>query len=442
MHASSLENMHECYQRHIVGSPLETAERVVVLDVGGADVNGSYRDVFAGPRFTYIGADLTAGAGVDIVIEDPNRLPFDDASVDIVVSGQMLEHCAFFWLMFAEMIRVLRPSGYLFLIAPSAGPEHRYPIDCYRFYPDAYRALARYANCDLVEVWLDERGPWRDLVGVFRRRQLPRKVPGPAAPPAFDPRKDVGRPEEEATAGDTPYLEVLASLHEALQPDSYLEIGIRHGGSLSLARCPAIGVDPAPALAAPAAEGTRVFPMTSDAFFATAAATAVPRPPDLVFIDGMHLFEYALRDFMNVERRSSPTTLVVIDDIMPNHPAQAARDRRTRAWTGDVWKLHACLRHHRPNLVLLPIDASPTGLLLVAGLDPKDRTLWDGYNPIVRQYASAPVPPPEVLQRRGALSGRHPLIGEAAALLRAARRDGAGNAVTGALRAAVARAAP
>ncbi|WP_337133804.1 class I SAM-dependent methyltransferase, partial [Staphylococcus aureus] len=90
---------------------------------------------------------------------------------------------------------------------------------------------------------------------------------------------------------------------------------------------------------------------TSDEFFFKHANEFLKQPPDLAFIDGMHLFEYALRDFINIERHSSSNTLVVIDDIYPNHPAQAERDRRTRAWTGDVWKLHAILTDYRPDLV-------------------------------------------------------------------------------------------
>lgn len=92
--------------------------------------------------------------------------------------------------------------------------------------------------------------------------------------------------------------------------------------------------------------------------------------PDLMFIDGMHLSEFTLRDFINVERWASPNTRVVIDDIFANHPVQAERRRATRVWTGEVWKLHHCLSMHRPDLLLLVLDAEPTdrptGLLLVA----------------------------------------------------------------------------
>jgi len=247
------------------------------------------------------------------VLDDPYRLPFADGSVDIVLSGQMLEHCEFFWLTFAEMMRVLKPDGYLFLIAPSAGPIHEYPVDCYRFYPDAYRALAKHAGCHLHEVWLDERGPWRDLVGVFAKHPptgdaVTRSTSAmrALAPTTVAP----GSVEEEATRGAVPYLQVLQTLHDALQPSLYLEIGVRRGRSLALARGPAIGVDPAPELAEALPESTRLFQVASDDFFRDLAAQEMKVSPDLVFIDGMHLFEYALRDFMHVERRATPEVLL------------------------------------------------------------------------------------------------------------------------------------
>ena len=436
MHASSLENMQQCYQRYVRPSPLQTRDQVIVLDVGGADVNGGYREVFSDPRYQYLTVDLTAGDGVDIVLEDPYRLPVADGSVDIVLSGQMLEHCEFFWLTFAEMMRVLKPDGYLFLIAPSAGPIHRYPVDCYRFYPDAYRALAKYANCRLLDVWRDERGPWCDLVGVFAKQALPlAKAPNPAqsTPAPRDPiNPPLGTAEEEVTRGKVHYLEVLASLHEVLAPSLYLEIGVRHGSSLKLAQCPAIGVDPAPNIKEPLKSTTQIFAMTSDEYFADMGRHPLPQAPDLVFIDGMHLFEYALRDFMNIERLATPGTLIVLDDIYPSHSAQAERDRRTRVWTGDIWKLHRVLAEVRPDLLLVPLDTAPTGLLLVAGLDPANRVLWDRYNPIVRQYSVAIEPPPEVRARNGVIAPTDRAVAEVLSMLRK-RRSAATPAIQGKL---------
>jgi predicted O-methyltransferase YrrM len=342
--------------------------------------------------------------------------------VDIVLSGQMMEHCEFFWLAFAEMIRVLKPDGILFVIVPSAGPIHRYPVDCYRFYPDALVSLAKYARCHLVESWHDERGPWKDLLGVFAKQSMakaPRRKP--AAPAALGRIK--GSAEEEATRGAVPFRETLAHLHQTLQPSLYLEIGVRRGYSLALARGPAVGVEPFPELCVALPPSATVVETTSDDFFEYDAAALLGGEPDLVFIDGLHLCEYALRDFMNVERLAAPHGLIVIDDVFPNHPAQAARKRRTSAWTGDVWKLHAILRTYRRDLFLLPLDTSPTGLLLVAGLDRANRVLWDNYNPILRTYDRVEEPPPGVLARVDAVSPKAP---EVATLLESLKQVRAG----------------
>lgn len=254
--------------------------------------------------------------------------------------------------------------------------------------------------------------------------------------PADIPR---GSPEQERTRGERPYLEVLAALHRELEPAFYLEIGVRHGRSLELARCPAIGVDPAPEITVqPLPVTTALSAMTSDDFFAGLAADPLPRAPDMAFIDGMHLFEYALRDFMNIERLSTPATLIVIDDIFPSHPIQAERERRTRVWTGDVWKLHRCLLELRPDLMVLALDTAPTGLLLVTGLDPGNRVLWDRYEQIVRQYRDDQAPPTAVLERDGVLPV-DPAAQRVPALLRQCRNAGASPAeIVAALRAVIA----
>ncbi|MCH5372913.1 MAG: methyltransferase domain-containing protein, partial [Planctomycetes bacterium] len=342
MHASSYENMQRCYDLYLAERIANAAlGELSVLDIGGADVNGSYRPIFSAPAVRYLTADLAAGDGVDIVLEDPYRIPLPDRAVDVVVSGQMLEHCEFFWLAFQEMLRVTTADGFIFLVAPSAGPIHRYPVDCYRFYPDAYAALAKFAGCHLQTVWRDERGPWQDLVGVFRHEPLATEQVNAGfsrLPPSripVSPPPTAGSAEEEAVGGTADYLDLLRTVHKQLQPELYLEIGVRHGRSLALASCPAVGVDPFPDVTAELDATAQVLETTSDDFFREHAGDVLGEAPDLVFIDGMHLFEYALRDFMQVERLSSPTTLVVVDDIYPNHPRQAARDRSTRVWCGD-----------------------------------------------------------------------------------------------------------
>lgn len=174
MHASSYEHM-----ARLVAGYMPVEQSLQIVDIGSYDVNGSYRPLFASPRWHYRGIDLSPGPNVDIVLESPYRLPLADESCDVVVSGQVFEHVEFFWLAWQEMLRVLKPGGVILLIAPSRGYEHRYPVDCWRFYPDSFRALARYGACDLLEVSTDweehadaASATWGDTVGVFRKNHI------------------------------------------------------------------------------------------------------------------------------------------------------------------------------------------------------------------------------------------------------------------------------
>jgi hypothetical protein len=205
------------------------------------------------------------------------------------------------------------------------------------------------------------------------------------------------------------YLDFLEQVHDRLRPESYLEIGVRNGHSLARSTVPSVGIAPAyeidPALSL--GEQVTLARQTSDDFFALdAPLTSLPRQHiDLAFIDGMHLYEYALRDFMNVERHSRPGGVIVFDDVMPRSSVEAQRDRESSAWTGDVWKIIPTLRRLRPDLMTLQVSTQPTGLLLVLGLDPTTTVLRDNYDELVSSWAGADhVEPPEALiKRRGAI---------------------------------------
>ncbi|MEA2171419.1 MAG: hypothetical protein QOF76_4719 [Solirubrobacteraceae bacterium] len=203
------------------------------------------------------------------------------------------------------------------------------------------------------------------------------------------------------------YLEFLRELHGILAPTAYLEIGVDHGASLALARGKAIGIDPAPRLTEPLRPGTVVYEETSDAFFARAEPLAHfgTVAPQLALIDGMHLAEFALRDFINVERLMNPTGVIVFDDILPREREWANREEHGHFWTGDIYKLTALLARERPDLTLLTLDTDPGGLLLVLGLNPASTTLDDRYAALAAEI-DQPDPqdvPTTVLRRRGAL---------------------------------------
>lgn len=443
MHASSLENMQKCYERYVWGKWMNSRGSIRLLDLGGADVNGSYREIFSEAQFEYCVADVAAGPGVDLVLDDPYSLPFEEGSIDLVISGQAFEHVEYFWELFREMSRVVTDDGFLFLIAPSSGPIHRYPVDCYRFYPDSYHALAKYAGIELVECRHDDRGPWNDLVGVFSKTLPSLPVAEEIRHAAVDfqmnayqreraPAPLISGPSEsawEAQAGSQDRYEVLRAIHRALEPKSYLEIGIRLGRSLALSECPAIGVDPLPEIRDADFPLAEVYRCTSDYFFEFAADEALARgKPDLALIDGMHLFEFVLRDFINLEQRGHENSILVIDDIFPNHLVQASRTRQSAVWAGEVWKLYHCLLTFRPDLKMFPLDAAPTGLLVVAGLNAGSTVLRNSYNPLVREYRAARLEDfaELILDRRGALHPGDPSLFDALGKARESRRVSAG----------------
>jgi SAM-dependent methyltransferase len=154
--------------------PASSSTGLTIAEIGSQNVNGSLREVApAGAK--YIGLDFVDGAGVDIVIADPYVLPLPDASVDVVVSSSCFEHSEFFWLVFLEAMRILKPSGLFYLNAPSNGYFHRYPVDCWRFYPDSGHALAAWGRRNgydpmLLESFTGQRSqndPWHDFVAIF-----------------------------------------------------------------------------------------------------------------------------------------------------------------------------------------------------------------------------------------------------------------------------------
>ena len=204
------------------------------------------------------------------------------------------------------------------------------------------------------------------------------------------PRRAIGSPIPHT--GKHAFLE---SLHDLLRPARYLETGVQFGNSLWLTRpdTVAVGIDPAP-LCTPPPNAT-VYAQTADEFFAGAQW---PRhgPVDLAFIDGSHLVEDALRDFINVERRMARPdgrTVAVFDDVLPYRADIAGRTPLPGDWAGDVWKILQVFGlakppgGYRPDLTLILVDVAPTGALVVLGLDPASTVLADRYDELVTVYA-------------------------------------------------------
>ena len=203
--------------------------------------------------------------------------------------------------------------------------------------------------------------------------------------------------ETDLTGED--YKTLLGRLHATLRPATYLEVGSRDGSSLALATCPSIAIDPMFNLT-PAFMGDKpsccLYRMGSDAFFKSYDPEAILGGKiEFAFLDGLHLAEFLVRDFINVERICRPNSIIAIHDVVPLDAAMARRHetgpdaeqsrRYPGYWTGDVWKAIVALRRLRPALQVMVVDAQPTGVALVTGLDPRSTVLQEHYGQIVQE---------------------------------------------------------
>ncbi|MBX7487827.1 methyltransferase domain-containing protein [Qipengyuania sp. GH25] len=162
---------------HIGGLVLETylpSSAAKILEVGSMNVNGSLRD--HSPRNAeYVGLDFEAGASVDLVVKGNSDWSVPDGYFDLVIASSVFEHDSAFWQTFLEMCRKAKPGGHIYVNAPSNGTVHRYPRDCWRFYPDAGLALEDWAcsqgfDLTMIESFVAEKAAdnWNDFCAVFR----------------------------------------------------------------------------------------------------------------------------------------------------------------------------------------------------------------------------------------------------------------------------------
>lgn len=190
------------------------------------------------------------------------------------------------------------------------------------------------------------------------------------------------------------YLEVLSGIETARNISWYVEIGSRSGTSIAQRRCNFVAIDPVFAIKADVFNASRqmhFMQMTSDDFFSGGFLAKNDIRPGLTFIDGLHLFEYALRDFMNAEKNMNRDGIICLHDVCPFNYVMTTRNLEylegpKRPWTGDVWKVVAILLKYRPDLKIDILDAHKTGLACVSNLDPKNNVLAERYDEIVGAF--------------------------------------------------------
>lgn len=118
-----------------------------VLDYGCADM--PYRHFFAADA-DYRGADLPGNPEATVEIATDGTVPLPDASVDVVLSTQVLEHVTDPAVYLAECARVLRPGGRMLLSTHGLMVYHPDPVDYWRWTCAGLRRQVEEAGFDVV----------------------------------------------------------------------------------------------------------------------------------------------------------------------------------------------------------------------------------------------------------------------------------------------------
>jgi len=142
----------------------EVPDRAWVLDAGAGE--GPYRSLFAHAR--YVGVD--DGRGDDrwdytglAITGDLLQMPIRDGSIDVVLSTETLEHVTDPGPFVAELARVLRPGGRLYLTAPLSFKEHQQPHDYFRYTRYGLTLLLERAGLEPISV--DPEGGYFRFLG-------------------------------------------------------------------------------------------------------------------------------------------------------------------------------------------------------------------------------------------------------------------------------------
>ena len=170
MHPTSYAKME-----YFKNTYLNPEKELKILDIGSFDKNGNYNYglIMNEEKWTYNGLDLSEGKNVDIVVKDPyNWTEIEDETYDVVISGQAFEHIEYFWLTIEQINRVLKSDGLVCIIAPSSGPVHKNPYDCYRFNENGMKSLAKYVNFRIIEYGTNmdsSSKPWFDSFLIAKK---------------------------------------------------------------------------------------------------------------------------------------------------------------------------------------------------------------------------------------------------------------------------------
>ncbi len=135
-------------RRFLMRASAECLPPARVLDAGAGE--GQYAELFA--QHTYHAIDLCLGSADCSNVSYVSNLvaiAARDASYDLVVCTQVLEHVPDPLRVLREINRVMKPGGRLWLTAPFFFAEHMQPYDFYRYTQYGLRYLLERAGFEV-----------------------------------------------------------------------------------------------------------------------------------------------------------------------------------------------------------------------------------------------------------------------------------------------------
>ena len=140
-----------------------------VIEIGSLDVNGSLQPLLkAQEPLEYIGIDIKAGRGVDIVLDAEDVMKFGKNSFDVVVSTELLEHTYNWRKVISNIKNICKPDGIILITTRSKGANyHSYPHDFWRYELEDIERI--FSDCEITDL---EKDP--ELPGVFLKAIKPK----------------------------------------------------------------------------------------------------------------------------------------------------------------------------------------------------------------------------------------------------------------------------
>ncbi len=136
------------------------------MDVGAGRVR-RYKNFFSVPEYLTVDTDPNFKSDF---LASADALPFEDNSLDSILSTQVLEHVKNPVLVLKEFFRVLKPGGKCLITIPQWNELHEEPNDFFRYTKYGIRQMLLQAGFDIL--FVEQRGGYYSNLAQMNIRYL------------------------------------------------------------------------------------------------------------------------------------------------------------------------------------------------------------------------------------------------------------------------------